>query len=330
MSDTARIFIEHRGGSVTPSSLCMLTAARDLTDGAIHAVIIGHDIGSLAEQVAMTGVDAVHVVDHADFEHYRVLPYTRAVESAIDTAGASLILMATTSTSRDLAPRLAARRDAMMATDCLTVELQGDAIAVTRSMYAAKCLGEISLPAGTLRILSIRGNAYPAPTSPAATPAPITPLDVTLSDADQHIVFREIVPSDEDEQNLADADIIVSGGRSLESEENFSILYDLAHRLGGAVGATRAAVDAGYQPQSHQVGLTPNVVAPQLYIASGIDGAIQHLAGMRGSKVIVAINTKAAAPIFGVATYGCVADLFEMVPLINEACQSLDGKPVLQ
>ncbi|MDP6986792.1 MAG: electron transfer flavoprotein subunit alpha/FixB family protein [Phycisphaerales bacterium] len=330
MSGTTLILIEYRDGEIAPSSLSMLTAARGLTGGAVHAVVIGCDIGGVAEKIATAGVDAVHVVDQEDFKHYRVLPYTRAMQSAIDTSAASIVLMATTSMSRDLAPRLAARCDATMATDCLSAELQGDAIVATRAMYAAKCVGEVSLPAGNLRILSIRGNAYPLPAAAAASPAPVTPLVVPLSDSDQHIAFHEFLPSDEDEQNIADADIIVSGGRALESEENFSILYDLAHRLGGAVGATRAAVDAGYQPQAHQVGLTGNVVAPQLYIACGIDGAIQHLAGMRGSKVIVAINTKAAAPIFGVATYGCVADLFEMVPLINEACQSLDGKPVLQ
>jgi electron transfer flavoprotein alpha subunit len=308
----------------------MLTASRALTDGAVHAVVIGCDIGAVAEKVATFGVDAVHVVDHPDFEFYRVLPYTRAMLSGIDASAASLVLMATTPMSRDVAPRLAARCNAMLATDCLSAELQGEAVVVKRTMYGAKCVSEVSLPAGHLRILSIRGNTFPPPATEASSPAPVTPLCVTLSDSDQHIAFHEFLPSNEAEQSIADADIIVSGGRPLESEENFSILYDLAHRLGGAVGASRAAVDAGYQHQSHQVGLTGTVVAPQLYIACGIDGAIQHLAGMRSSKVIVAINTKAAAPIFGVATYGCVADLFELVPLINEACQSPGGKPVLQ
>ena len=330
MPDTALILIEHRGGEVAPASLCMLTAARALTQGPVHAVVIGRDVGDVAETVAGFGVDTVHVVDHEDFEYYRVLPYTRALQSAIQASAASLVLMATTSMSRDLAPRLAARCGAAMATDCLSAEMQGQTIVVTRPMYASKCVGEVALPAGSLRILSIRGNAFPPASTDDLSTVDIHSVDVCLTNNDQHVSFCEFHPSGEGEQNIADADIIVAGGRALESEEQFSILYDLAGRLGGAVGATRAAVDAGYQPQSHQIGLTGNVVAPQLYIACGIEGAIQHLAGMRGSKVIVAINTKAAAPIFGVATYGCVADLFEMVPLINEACQALDGKPVLQ
>ncbi len=329
MAASALILVEHRDRCITPSSLRMLTAARTLGATEVHALIIGCDPGPLGEQVAAAGADAVHVVDGAEFAHPTVLPYVRAMECAIDAAEASLVLMAATPMSHDVAPRLAARRGGLLATDCLKVQWQGDDIVATRSMYASKCVGEVLLPAGQLRVLTIRGNAYEPPISDAHPPGRVELLQVVLADRDVDIVFREFVPSD-DECNLADADIVVSGGRALESKENFSILYDLAHRLGGAVGASRAAVDAGFQPKSHQVGLTGHVVAPQLYIACGIDGAIQHLAGMRGSKVVVAINTRAEAPIFGVATYGCVADLFEVVPLINEACRSLDGKPVLR
>jgi electron transfer flavoprotein alpha subunit len=131
------------------------------------------------------------------------------------------------------------------------------------------------------------------------------------------------VQSDSAHQDVTEADIIVSGGRAMGSEEGFFILYDMAGVLDGAVGASRAAVDAGYQPQDRQIGLTGKIVSPRLYIACGIDGAIQHLAGMRGSKVIVAINTKADAPIFNVATYGCVVDLFELAPLLTAECKHL-------
>jgi len=306
----------------------MVTAAKSVSGGEVYAVVIGNGVMQIAEHVATTGVDGVFVIDDEALSQYTVLPYARAMDAAISAADASVVVLAASGTTRDLAPRLAARHNALMATDCTSATLTGASIRVTRTMYAAKCVGELELPPGQLRILSIRGNAFAAATGEGT--APITSLDVNLTEADTRVEVVKFVPCEEGEQNLADADIIVSGGRSLESEDNFSILYDLAHQLGGAVAATRAAVDAGYQPQSHQVGLTGNVVAPQLYIACGIDGAIQHLAGMRGSKVVVAINTKPEAPIFNVATYGCVADLFEMVPLIDEACQALDGKPVLQ
>ncbi len=155
-------------------------------------------------------------------------------------------------------------------------------------------------------------------------PAVTKPLTVVFADGDKRAKAIDVVPSGGGVKDVAEADVIVAGGRSLKSEENFKILYELADVLDGTVGASRAAVDAGYQPQNRQVGLTGKVVNPRLYVACGIDGAVQHLAGMRGSKVIVAINTKPEAPIFSVATYGCVADLFTLVPLLSAEFRRLD------
>jgi electron transfer flavoprotein alpha subunit len=328
MPKNTLVFMEHRDGALTPASLCMVTAAKAVAEAEVHAVVLGSGVEAIADQASVSGVDAVFVIDDDALGQYTVLPFARAMDAAIEASQSSVVVMPASGLTRDLAPRVAARHAALMATDCTAIERKGESIHVTRTMYAAKCVVELTLPAGQLRVLSVRGNAF-SPQEPAGS-APKISLELNLQEPDTHVAVVDFIPCDEGEHNLADVDVIVSGGRSLESEANFSILYDLAHRLGGAVAATRAAVDAGYQPQSHQVGLTGNIVAPQLYIACGIDGAIQHLAGMRGSKVVVAINTKAEAPIFNVATYGCVADLFEMVPLINEACQSLDGKPVLQ
>ncbi|MHC5022879.1 MAG: electron transfer flavoprotein subunit alpha/FixB family protein [Planctomycetota bacterium] len=326
MAENVLVYIEQRNGVLSPASLRMIAAAQLLTSdtgGAVHALIVGHQVTDLADEVGGTGVDHVHMADRPELEHYCALPYARVVETAVAAADAGVVLFATSSTSRDLAPRLAARLDAALATDCLGLTRENGELRVRRPMYCAKCVGELALDSARLQILSIRANAFAAPGDSPASPAPTTRLDLALSAEDERVVVRDVVRSSGDSKEVADAEIVVSGGRALKSEENFGILYELASELDGAVGASRAAVDAGYQPQSRQVGLTGKVVTPQLYIACGIDGAIQHLAGMRGSKVIVAVNTKADAPIFGIATYGCVADLFTLVPLITEQCRKL-------
>jgi electron transfer flavoprotein alpha subunit len=327
MAENVLVYLEQRSGVIAPASLRMFTAAQLITTdtgGAVHAVIVGHQVADLADELAKTGADHVHVVDAPALEHYRALPYTRVIEAAVAAASAGVVLFATSCLSRDLAPRLAARLDAALATDCLGLARENGELRVRRPMYCAKCVGELALASDRLQIVSIRANAFAATNGGPRSSAPITRLEVTLSDDDDPVTVRDVVPTSGESRDLADAEIVVSGGRSLQSEENFSMLHELAAQLDGAVGASRAAVDAGYQPQNRQVGLTGKVVTPQLYIACGIDGAIQHLAGMRGSKVIVAINTKADAPIFGVATYGCVADLFTLVPMITEECRRLE------
>jgi electron transfer flavoprotein alpha subunit len=227
--------------------------------------------------------------------------------------------------TRDLAPRVAARSRAALATDCLEAQRVDGTLRVKRPLYCAKCVGEFTLADDRLQILSIRPNIFQAEESGASGDPNITTLAANLTDEDRRTRVVDLVRSGSGAKDVAEADVIVSGGRPLKSEENFKILFELADVLDGAVGASRAAVDAGYQPASRQVGLTGKVVNPRLYIACGIDGAVQHLAGMRGSKVIVAINTKADAPIFNVATYGCVVDLFTLVPLLTDELRRSGG-----
>lgn len=253
---------------------------------------------------------------------------TRALADVVERCGASHVLMVRSPMSQNVAPRLAARLGAGLASECSAVDVADTGtITVQRPMYCAKCSGTFNLNGndGQCQVLVVRENAYAVPEMDGGESAGVEELAVEWPANERGANVVETIESGGGAMDISEADVIVSGGRALKSEENFGILFGLADALGGAVGASRAAVDAGYQPQSRQVGLTGKVVSPRLYIACGIDGAIQHVAGMHGSKVIVAINTKADAPIFNVATYGCVADLFTMVPLITAEMKAMQS-----
>jgi electron transfer flavoprotein alpha subunit len=328
MSNDILVFIEQREGVILPASLQVMTAAKELagsTGGAVVACVVGSGVDALAGTVAQHGASKVYLADDSGLANYSPLSYTKAFCAAIEAADPKVVLMATTFMSRDLAPRAAIRAKAGLATDCMEVKLDGDKLNVTTPLYCGKALGSFALATDGLKIVSIRPNAYVAGEPDASASADTQAVTVSLDEKDRRAVTTELLRSAGGIKDVTEADIIVSGGRSLKSEENFKMLEELAELLDGAVGASRAAVDAGYQPHARQVGLTGKVVTPVLYIACGIDGAIQHLAGMRGSKVIVAVNTKEEAPIFSVATYGCVADLFAMVPLLTEEFRRLKG-----
>lgn len=324
MPNNVLVFIEQRDGRVNPTSLQLITPATQLAEalgGHVCAVIVGHEIEQLTEMPGQYGIQTVYVADDAQLALYRPRPYRTAVCQAIENAEAQILLLPATAMGRDLAPRIAAMMDGSLATDCLELTLDDRSLNAKCPAYCGKCVRTIQLASDRFQIASIRPNAYAAPEKQSPAQATIVQLPPARPDDAQQTL--EVIKTGGTIKDVAEADIIVSGGRSLGSQENFKILYDLAQTLDGAVGASRAAVDAGYQPQSHQVGLTGKVVNPRLYLAFGIDGAIQHLAGMRGSKVIVAINTKPDAPIFSVATYGCVMDLFKLAPLMNQELSKL-------
>ena len=325
------IFAEQRGGELHPAVRQLLTAAREIDGGAeITFCLVGAGLTTLASELSKYGVAGVVAVDDPKLERYRPQPYTGALAAAIDKVQPILVLLPATFMGRDLAPRVAARCNAALATDCVEAKLDGDALIVKRPAYIGKATAELKLAGDRLKVVSIRPNTFAAADAAAdaqdGASANIEALDFTLDASDERLINRELVGTTSGIKDVTEADIVVSGGRSLKSEENFKIIYDLAKVLDAAVGASRAACDAGYQPHSRQVGLTGKTVTPKLYMAFGIDGAIQHLAGMRGSKVIVAVNTKKEAPIFNVATYGCVADLFVMAPLLCEEFKRMLGK----
>jgi len=315
------VFCELKDGSIRKSSLEALSEARRLADGAglqVGALFVGASCAG-AEAAAQYGADAVIQVEAPSLAAYSSDGYAQAIADAVKAKGATVLLGAATSAGKDVLPRVAARLDAGYAADVTGLGLEAGKLTVKRPVYAGKALADTAFQS-PVQVASTRPNVFavaPAPKAGAAESLP-APAGGFLA------VVKEILAKGGGKPDLTEADVIVSGGRGLKDGANFKLLEQLADALGGVVGASRAAVDAGWGlPHSMQVGQTGKVVNPTLYIACGISGAIQHLAGMSGSKVIVAINKDPEAPIFKLATYGIVGDLFEVVPELTKAAKAL-------
>ncbi len=322
MTKDVFVFVEQRDGTILPGGLQAITAGSELagkTGGRVVVGLVGQDLGALADKLDGSGAAVTYLTDDGALADYNVLKYTRALVGQIEKADPQIVLMASSSMGRDLAPRVAIRLGGGLATDCVELGLDdAGTLVVKRSIYAGKATNNVHFNASKIQIASVRPNTYAAPEG-GGSPAERVELPCAADASDDRQVTKEIARTGGGEKDVTEAAIIVSGGRSLKNEDNFKIIAELAAVLDGAVGASRAACDAGYQPHSRQVGLTGKTVTPQLYFACGISGAIQHLAGMRGSRRIVAINTDVEAPIFKVADYGIVGDLFEVVPAVTEA-----------
>jgi len=320
------LFVQHDGGKVLKGTLVALTAAQELRAtwgaGDIVGVVLGTGAAVAAREVSEYGLSKVLYSEQPLFERYRAEPYARAVAVAMREIGATTVVGLASSTGKDLLPRVAALVDGAQASDIVGVNADGS---LKRPMYAGNILADVELLAST-RIVSVRGTAF-APAVKSGAQGNVAELalaaDPELRDQPR---FGEVIGyehSKADRPSLSDAEVVVSGGRALGSAENFEkVVFPLADALKAAVGASRAAVDSGYAPNDWQVGQTGKVVAPNLYIALGISGAIQHLAGMKDSKVIVAVNKDPDAPIFEVADYGLVADLFQVAPQLTEALKN--------
>lgn len=327
MTKDILVFVEQRDGGVLPASTQSISAALELaakTGGRALATIVGHNIGAAADAVAASGVAAVYVVEAEPLARYNALTYTRALADVIKQAKPQIVLLAASSLGRDLSPRVAIRVNAGLATDCTEFHLDASgALSVKRPIFNGKAYNTVHFNPAKIQMASIRPNTFPAPAGGGSAEKIAVSFAADADDA--RSITREIARTGGDEKDVTEASIVVAGGRSLKSADGFKILYDLAHALDGAVGASRAACDAGYQPHSRQVGLTGKTVTPNLYIACGISGAIQHLAGMRGSRRIVAINTDPEAPIFKVADIGIVGDQFKVLPALTEEVKKARG-----
>ena len=305
----ALVWVEHEGGQLKDATLAAVTAAAKL--GEVHAVVAGANVDGVADQAAkITGIAKVHVADDASLEHALAENVAPVIVQLMGHADA--FVAPATTTGKNIAPRVAALLDVMQISDILSVEGPDT---FTRPIYAGNAIATVK-SSDAKKVITVRGTAFEKATTTGGS-APIEPVGGASDQRLSSFVGSEIAASERPE--LTSAKIIVSGGRALGSGEAFhQYIEPLADKLGAAVGASRAAVDAGYVPNDYQVGQTGKIVAPEVYIAIGISGAIQHLAGMKDSKIIVAINKDEDAPIFQVADLGLVGDLFKIVPELTE------------
>jgi len=314
-------FAESRNGELRKVALEAVTAARKLADstgGEVHALLIGAPgIASKAEQLARYGADVVLVTESDAFARYNPEGVSQIAADRLKSGGYRAGVFVTSAEGRDLAPRVAGKAGAGIVTDVIDVNLDGDKLTVKHPMNIGKLIATVSIE-GSPAIVSLRPNTY----SPVenAKPGRVENVAPSGDPASSRVVVKELVTGERGKLDLAEAPVIVAGGRGLKAAENFKLVEDLADAFGNAaVGATRAVTDDGWRPHSDQIGQTGRLVSPQLYVAVGISGAVQHLAGMRTSKTIVAINKDKDAPIFKVADYGIVGDVFEVVPALTEA-----------
>jgi electron transfer flavoprotein alpha subunit len=315
------VFAETRGGDLRKVALEAVTAGRRLADaaggGEVHAVLAGPPgIGTQASKLGAHGADVVLVVESADFARCARESLAATVADRARAGAYRAIVLGFSAQGRDLGPRIAARLDAPIASDVTEISVAGDALIVKHPGYANKITMTLSIT-GSPVVVSVRPSAFTA--TEAAKAGKVETLAATPASG-ATVTVKEVVEGGKGRPDLGEASIIISGGRGLKAAENFKLVEALADAFGNAaVGATRAVTDDGWRPHSDQIGQTGRQVSPQLYVAVGISGAIQHLAGMRTSKTIVAINKDKDAPIFKVADYGIVGDVLEVVPALTAA-----------
>jgi electron transfer flavoprotein alpha subunit len=340
------VYIDHFQGTPTQSSWEAVGAARTLAQalgGDVTALVVGAGVAGLAPEAIHHGADRALVAEDAALQEYRPEPYTSTVAKMARDAGASVLLFPTSGRTRELAGMVAVDLETGVTPDAVALEAKGGEVVATRPIYAGKLMTKETCP-GRLPVLTLRARAFPKPEPSVSRSGPVEKAVAVVGSPSTEVLGYK---ASEGGVSLTDAGVIVSGGRGVSNnpkltppaeitdekqkeiwraQQGFALVRELAQVLGAAVGASRAAVDAGYIPYAHQVGQTGKVVSPDLYIACGISGAIQHLAGMRTSKTIVAINKDAEAPIFRMARFGVVGDLFEVVPALTKAFKARLGK----
>ena len=312
------VFIEGNNGKAKKSSLELLSAT---SGNNVAAILIGDNVSSIAQELKNYPVQKAFVFNSASLKDYNSSYYFSCFEHAIKKFNPDVIVASGSMTAKDVLPRVAAKFDAGIVGDCVDLKINGASVAAKRPLYSGKCLATAEFTDNSkIKIVLMRPNQLPQPTQ---SPSNCEASEENISFGDSKVKVKEVVKSTSAKADLTEAAFIVSGGRGMKGPEHFKLLEDLAETIGATVGASRAVVDAGWVPHSMQVGQTGKTVAPNLYIAAGISGAIQHVAGMGSSKVIVAINKDPEAPIFKKATYGIVGDAFDVLPKLKEEFSKL-------
>ncbi|MBM4175518.1 MAG: electron transfer flavoprotein subunit alpha/FixB family protein [Ignavibacteria bacterium] len=325
MSVKVLVVLEQRDGEIKKQSYEParkgVKLAKEL-NGEVIGLILGNDISNL-NALNDHGLTKVIHLKNKSLQNYSSTAYGKLIADTAKKEGSNLILLSHTALGKDLAPIIAVKLNAGYSADCTDISSEDGSINAIRPIYAGKSNLKFSLSSANT-VLTIRPNSIPLNEDGFNTQANITVLDVSDDELDLRAKVTEFVKASE-KLDVAEADVIVSGGRGMKGPEHFNLLEEMANTLGAAVGASRAVVDAGWRPHGEQVGQTGKTVSPSLYIACGISGAIQHLAGMSSAKCIVAINKDKDAPIFQIADYGLVGDVFEILPVMNEELKKVVG-----
>ena len=318
------VFAEQRDGVIMPVVIELLGEGKKLANEVgcnLCAVLCGHHVEGLADQLFEYGADKVYVADHEELATYRTDAYTKVINDAIEEYKPEIVLLGATHIGRDLGPCLAVKANTGLTADCTELEIDPEdkKIKQTRPAFGGNLMATIVCPNHRPQMSTVRPGVMEKAAFEEGRKGELIKLNVEFKEGDIRTKVLEIVKTMKDTVSLTDAEIIVSGGMGLGKPEGFELLKQLADKLGGIVAASRAAVDAGWIDHAYQVGQTGTTVKPKIYIACGISGAIQHVAGMQNSEQIIAINTNENAPIFEIADYGIVGDLYKVIPAIMEA-----------
>ncbi|HUH07818.1 MAG TPA: electron transfer flavoprotein subunit alpha/FixB family protein [Egibacteraceae bacterium] len=312
------VLAEHDAGVPRRITGQLLTAARERGAGAVHAAVFGDKAAEGADRLGAHGAAKAFVWDSSEADAYVTEARTAALVAALQASGADVVLFSSEPFTTDVAARAAVRVNAGIITDAVDLEMDGDAVVATKAIFGGDMISRCRVRPGRPQFIGVKANAFTAQEAGGA-PAEIVALDVQLDDTARRASVVDVVEQESGGRpEMTEASIIIAGGRGLGDAESFRLLEELADALGGAVGASRAATDAGWYPHQHQIGQTGKTVAPQLYLGAGISGAIQHRAGMQTSQAIAVINKDADAPIFSIADFGVVGDLHKVIPPLIE------------
>ncbi len=318
------VLVEHQDGRPKKTAFELLSKANALNIGPVMAAVIGESGLDMTAELASYGASKVFYATGDSLATPLAGPWARALQAIVKAADPQTVLAVASVMGKDIMPVVAARFGAGMASECTELAADGDRLVARRPVYAGKAIVDVAIPKG-IQFFTTRPNSFAVADPDTSRTAEAVTVEGEVEESDKKVKVVEVIKSEAAMVDLTEADRIVSAGRAIGSAENFDIIKAVAEPLGASIGASRAAVDAGYAPHDWQVGQTGKTVNPSLYIAFGISGAIQHVAGMRSSKVIVAVNKDPDAPIFQIADYGIVGDLFDAAPMMAEEFKKLLG-----